>query len=60
LQASCGFCGAITLALATAALQRALSDNINADRVQAALLDFRNALATTRTALRASLEESGA
>jgi len=60
LQASCGFCGAITLALATAALQRALSDNINADRLQAALLDFRNALATTRTALRASLEESGA
>jgi len=57
LQASCGFCGARTLAPATAALQRALSDDNNGDQVQVALRDFRNALASTRAILRTTLEE---
>lgn len=56
LQASCGFCGARTLALATAGLQRALAENIDCDQVQAALQDFRDALASTRATLHAALD----
>lgn len=59
LQASCGFCGARTLALATAELQRALGENVDGDQVQIALRDFRHALASTRATLHAALEEPG-
>lgn len=58
LQASCGFCGATALALATAALQRALSNGTDDAQVQIALRNFRNALAETRATLHATLETS--
>lgn len=58
LQASCGFCGATALALATAALQRALSNSTNDAQVQSALRNFRHALAETRATLHATLETS--
>jgi CheY-like chemotaxis protein len=60
LQASCGFCGARTLAAATATLQRALSAGADSGQVQAALRNFRDALASARATLRAVLEDSDA
>ena len=56
LRASCGFCGAQTLAQACAALHRALATDANEDEIRATLAAFRHALAETRTALRAALE----
>lgn len=60
LQASCGFCGARPLALATAALRHALSDSADAARVRDALRDFRHALAETRASLEAELQAADA
>lgn len=57
LQASCGFCGARTLASATAALQGALSDGGGGAQVQGALRNFRDALASTRATLHSILDE---
>lgn len=56
LRASCGFCGAQTLAQASAALHRALSADADDGEIQAMLAAFRHALAETRTALRTALE----
>jgi HPt (histidine-containing phosphotransfer) domain-containing protein len=57
LRASCGFCGAQTLAQACAALHRVLATTDARDHeVQASLAAFRHALAETRAALRAALE----
>lgn len=53
LRASCGFCGAQTLALASAALHRALATGAGGSEVQATLVAFRHALAETRAALHA-------
>lgn len=53
LQASCGFCGARTLAQACAALQRTLATGAHRTEVQHALEAFRNALAATGAALQA-------
>ena len=60
LQASCGFCGAGPLALAAAALQRALSNGADAAGVHDALRDFRRALAETRARLEAELQAADA
>lgn len=63
LRASCGFCGAIELARASALLQRALAGHAEPERVADALVDFNDALHETRTALHAKLDnapESGA
>ncbi len=60
LQASCGFCGAKPLALATAALQRALAGDADPGRVQLALGDFRNALVETRASLKAAPQAADA
>ncbi|MGH8145710.1 MAG: response regulator [Rhodanobacteraceae bacterium] len=56
LRASCGFCGADTLATATAALQHALAQG-DRDGVDTALGSFRTTLGETRDALRATLGE---
>ncbi|HEX5353446.1 MAG TPA: response regulator [Rhodanobacteraceae bacterium] len=53
LHASCGFCGARTLARASAALHRALATGASSAEVQSALEAFRNALAATGAALHA-------
>lgn len=60
LQASCGFCGARKLASATATLQRALATDVDATSTQAALQDFRGALAETRASLHTAMAEADA
>lgn len=56
LRASCGFCGATSLARASDALQGALAAGANPDRVDAALAAFGRALQETRAALHAKLD----
>lgn len=56
LAASCGFCGAIALAGACAALEHALSTDAGSDRTEAALDTFRAAVSETRIALHDRLE----
>ncbi|MGH8234370.1 MAG: response regulator [Rhodanobacteraceae bacterium] len=59
LCASCGFCGARTLAEASAALHRAVAIGDDAGRLESALEEFRVALAETRAALHAHLDTEG-
>lgn len=59
LRASCGFCGAITLAEASTALHCAIVTRTDAGRIEATLEAFRVALAETRAALHAHLNRSG-
>lgn len=56
LRASCGFCGARTLAEASAALHHALVADPKAGSAEAALDAFRVAVAETRAALHAQLD----
>lgn len=56
LRASCGFCGAIELADAAAALHATLTKHANGARLDAALEAFAQALRDTRTALHARLD----
>lgn len=58
LRASCGFCGARTLAQASAALHRAIVVGADAGQLETALGVFRATLAETRAALRTHLDSS--
>lgn len=51
LIASCGFCGAVALAQASATLHRALTTGTGTIEIRAALENFRDTLAETRAAL---------
>ena len=57
LRASCGFCGAPELARASEMLHNVLATSTDADRVDAALQAFRQALQETRAALHAQLDD---
>lgn len=56
LRASCGFCGARTLAEASAALHRAMASSTDAGQLEVALETFRAGLADTRAVLHAQLD----
>lgn len=56
LRASCGFCGARTLAEAAAALHHAIAAGIHGGPPEAALQSFRAAIAETRIALHEQLD----
>lgn len=57
LRAACGFCGATTLAHATADLHGALAAHTDKRRIEAALQAFAATLRETRAALRATLDD---
>lgn len=57
LRASCGFCGAPLLAHASASLHRALTTGAGETEVARTLHGFRRALAMTRAALHATLDD---
>lgn len=59
LRASCGFCGATSLARASEALHHALALDADQREIDAALRKFAEALHETRAALRAALDDTG-
>lgn len=59
LRASCGFCGATTLARASEALHHALARRADAREIDELLLAFAAALHETRVALRTTLDGAG-